>query len=188
MEPTRITPDAWLVGEGIGEGDESNMVFVEYRIGDDWTVRLTSEMYTTVSGPVHLEIKVADADRMNDPALAEGITTHALRAIPMKDARSRLGWWMADAYKGSGDADTLPRRFSEPGDFAMLAKLYVRRIELGDPNPIRTLSEQHGVTRNTLAARVRSARSQGLLTPETPSDRGQLTAAAEALLKEMGDR
>lgn len=164
MEAVRVSDEAWLVDEG--RETERDAVFVEYRLGGEWIVRLTSLLYGRVEGPVEMSIRLASLAGMDDDALAEGITTHVLRAIPMRDARRRLAWQMTSAYQAEGSSEVLPKRFKNESDFALLAALFAGKAAAGEKKPLWTLAAEHGVSRNTFAARIRTARSLGLLTPE----------------------
>lgn len=169
-----------------GPRREDDSVVVEYA-DDTWQLSFRAYLNKPVDGPIEMTLKLRDPVKAEDSALAEGITTGLLRSIPMRDVKKQLSEFMLSVYESEARSlvDGLSTgRFGSDRDYALLAIEFIHRIDLGDPHPVRTLAEQLHVGRNTLAARVRTARAKGLLTPEDPDNPGELTDKAKRLLKE----
>lgn len=183
MEYTRISDAAELLDEGWNE--EKFYVFVTYRLFGKWDVDLRCVLHDPWTGIS--ELHVVPADYPDEDNENEEVTGQLLRVVPFADARKRIEALRIEAYKADGTIRSFPERFETPLDFATLAAAYVEEIKRGSTQPIQRLSKIHGVSRNTLSARIRRAREDdmGLLTRPTKDSLGELTEKAKVLLQTL---
>lgn len=143
------------------------------------------DLHSPADGPETLRIEGrwqdAPAGQMDGPW--GGITTDTLRAVPMQELRRRLADAAEEALRAEGDVPQIPARTDTPADLAAFCRVYVELVEAGHRKPLHRLSELTGVSRNTLSARIRRAREQGILTRPTSTEAGgTLTELGRSLL------
>ncbi|WP_456825327.1 hypothetical protein [Cellulomonas sp. P5_E12] len=144
------------------------------------------ELHSPALGPETLRLEGRwsndEEDRLTGPE--GGITTETLRAIPMQEIRARMFRLVRGALRAHGWIPEIPERVDTPGDLARFCAVYVDLVREGHRSPLHRMSELTGVSRNTLSARIRRAREQGILTRPTSTEAGgELTEFGLTLLQ-----
>ncbi len=161
---------------------EQKELVVEYRVLG-WYVTASAQLGAPWEGPDLIRVGWESTSEGIDTALeTDGVTTEVLRAIPLADARRRLRALRLAARREEPDVPALASRLSGTRDLAEFAQVYADAIAEGRRQPLQYLAQLTGIPRNTLSARVRRARDEGLLTRPAGQHLGQLTDKAKDLL------
>ncbi len=164
---------------------EHGDLVVEYRVMG-WHVAVNSQRGAPWEGPDCIQVGWSSTPEGFDAAIeTDGVTTEVLRAIPLADARRRLRGLRLAARLQEPDVPALASRLSGVRDLAEFAKVYADAVADGQRHPLKSLAELTGIPRNTLSARVRRARDEGLLTRPHGRHLGELTGKARGLLQDM---
>lgn len=167
---------------------EGPNLVVEYRVLG-WYVAVSSARGAPWEGPDYIQVGWESTPEGIDAAVeTDGVTTEVLRAIPLADARKRLRGLRLAARLEEPNVPALASRLSGVRDLAGFAKVYAEAVARGQRQPLKYLSELTGVPRNTLSARVRRAREEGLLTRPDGQHLGQLTDKAQELLQRTNEQ
>ncbi|MET8140515.1 hypothetical protein ABZU32_09425 [Sphaerisporangium sp. NPDC005288] len=150
-----------------------------------WAVRIHYNPPAPWDGPSGIDIDFrGDEEEIESAIESDGITVDVLRSIPLGEARRVI----ADIAKqlrekeGIPELPQLPRRLETPHHYAVVAQAYIQAVEAGRKNPILYLSDLWGISKNTMAARIKKAREMGLLTGEEGKTADRLTDKAREIL------
>lgn len=137
----------WTVGHIMGDFREPNKLRIDFDASD---YALTEEASTDSYAPAQ--------------ALG-GITTSLLRAIPMAHARALMRERHEQLTVGSlrQALAPLPSRVESDRDYVHISMAYVALVNGPSVEPIKRLAEWTGESVDTWAARLRRARTRGIL-------------------------
>jgi hypothetical protein len=149
-------------------------VVLDYKV-HGWPVRLRTGSYWLNAEIISVEVGNGDT--------GQGVTGDVLRAIPLSDARRRVRQIQRRWAEQNPPAWDEVSRLSTEHDWASFAQAYAHVVAQGERSPVTLMARHLGISRNTVAARVRMARDKGLLTKPDPKSLGRLTEQAERILK-----
>ncbi|MFC4536622.1 hypothetical protein [Sphaerisporangium dianthi] len=174
-------PENWHITD-VHEGQPLTLTGIYFVLG--WRVAVYANLNAPWDGPVGLQIDVRDEEGIGSAIESDGITVDVLRSIPLGEARKVI----ADISKqvreraGKPRLPELPRRLETPHHYAVVAQAYIQAVEAGRKNPILYLSDLWGISKNTMAARIKKAREMGLLSGEEGKTADRLTDKAREIL------
>ncbi|MCQ1988053.1 hypothetical protein [Arthrobacter sp. zg-Y844] len=139
----------WTVGHIMGDFREPNKLRIDFD-ASDYALAQAGETGTDTYAPA----KALD-----------GITTSLLRAIPMAHARALMRERHEQLTVGGlrQELSPLPSRVESDRDYVHISMAYVALVNGSSVEPIKRLAEWTGESVDTWSARLRRARTKGIL-------------------------
>lgn len=162
----------WIIGHPMGDFREPNSLQIDFD-AFDYAMEYDES-----------------SERAERPAF-EGITTSVLRSIPMAHAKALMQerYEQISVAEIHRDLSPLPSRVETDHDYAHIAAAYVALAGVS-VEPVKKLAEWSGESVETWSARLRRARTKGILEGKGRASRiaPAYTSAANELWSEMRAR
>jgi hypothetical protein len=161
-------------------------------VGADWVVEMQWLKGETQGGPAALVIRPSDPECYP----AGGLSSTVLREIDFRYAAERLRkqlafhdrWNKADKNYEAKRMDRVRAALAEgitEQYLALLASVYVHRVNIGQDKPVQQLADELGKSLTTVKGHLWQARKRGLLTGSSGRKGGQLTPEATKILERI---
>jgi hypothetical protein len=133
------------------------------------------------------ELRIVPARDADPQAVARGISTATLSAVPLTDLTAayaevapsvdQVADWLSSVQQEANR-----KRNRSPWFYALVAAEYVALVEAGERQPVQVMAAQTGKSSEAVRGWIRTARTMGYLTGEPGRTTGELTERARELL------
>lgn len=149
--------------------------------------KVTAWWPTGARGGPH-ELRIAPAMNGDAQAIARGISTGTLNAIPLVEMTAEATEKILPAVEAltarmdAIEAEADKKRNRSPQFYALIAAQYVALVDAGERQPVQEIVKQTSKSGEAVRGWLRTARTMGLLTGEPGKTAGELTDKARGLL------